>query len=69
MSTEPSPFASMLASLILLVLLVGTFFVGREWGHREEHTLCRRTIQHRMVLSREDAESMLSEEARLWGEP
>lgn len=67
-SFAPSPFASMLAGALLLALLVGAFLVGREWGERDTATLCRRTLQHRLTVTREQAEGLMSEEAKLWGD-
>lgn len=68
-SFVPSPAASTLASALLLALLVGAFFVGREWGERDTAKLCRRTLQHRLTVTREQAELLMSEEAKLWSEP
>jgi hypothetical protein len=55
--------------LMLLGLFIGVGYVAYWSGQYESRTLCRRTIQHRLVLTRESAERLLDEEARLWSGP
>jgi hypothetical protein len=55
--------------LLLLIVACSTGYCGYLFGEHDARTLCRRTIQHRMVLSRESAEQLLDAEARLWGGP
>jgi len=69
MNPLPTPYASLLAGALLLALLWGAFLVGKSRGEQEALTLCRRTLQHRLVVTREQAESLIATEAERWGGP
>ena len=47
---------------LLLAMGYGGYWLGRY----DERTLCRRTLQHRMTLTRDKAEELIETEDRIW---